>query len=98
MYGHHKIGLFKVIKVEEFQGYVDFDIKPKIFLTYDQAYEYVLEAFKRNYKCIPWGSRYTFDYEVKDDDTNQLVDSKLVNYVKIEMILPFYLHIGREWL
>ncbi len=93
MYGIHKIGLFKVIKVEEFQGNAVFDIKPKIFLTYDRAYQYVLEAFKSNYKCMPWNARYTFDYETKDNDANQLF-----NYVKIEMILPFYLHIGREWL
>jgi len=94
MYGHHKIGLFKVIKVEEFEGYVSFDIKPKIFLTYDQAYEYVLEAFKRNYRCMPWDARYNFDYETMNTGKGY----RLVNYVKIEMILPFYLHIGREWL
>jgi len=94
MYGIHKIGLFKVIKVEEFKGNAVFDIKPKIFLTYDQAYRYVLEAFKSNNRCMPWNARYTFDYEAK----NECEANQLVNYIKIEMILPFYLHIGREWL
>lgn len=93
MYGNHKIGLFKVIKVENFEGTVDFDIKPKVFLTYDKAYEYVLEAFKSNGKCMPWDSRYLFYYDRMDDEL-----ISVHNFVRIEMILPFYLHIGREWL
>ena len=93
MYGIHKIGLFKVIKVEEFKVNTVFDIKPKIFLTYDQAYRYVLEAFKSNHRCMPWANMNIFGYETKDCGTNQLV-----NCIEIKMILPFYLHIGREWL
>lgn len=93
MNGNHKIGLFKVHKVENFEGTVDFDINPKVFLTYDKAYEYVLEAFKRNGKCIPWGERYVFDYD--REDNGPISNS---NFVKIELLLPFYLHIGHEWL
>lgn len=93
MYGTHKIGLFKVRKVEDFDGGVNFDIKSKVFLTYGKAYEYVLEAFKRNGKCMPWGERYIFAYDRKDDGP-----IGISNFVKIEMILPFYLHIGKEWL
>lgn len=90
---NQKIGLFKVYKVENFDGTVDFDIKPKVFLTYDKAYEYVLEAFKRNRKCMPWDSRYLFYYDQMDDGP-----ISVHNFVRIEMVLPFYLHIGREWL
>lgn len=93
MNGTHKIGLFKVCKVENFEGTVDFDIKPKVFLTYDKAYEYVLEAFKCNGKCMPWDSRYLFYYDRMGDGP-----IGVNNFVSIEMVLPFYLHIGREWL
>lgn len=94
MNGNHKIGLFRVYKQEDFRGAIDFDIKPKIFLTYDRAYEYVCESFKRNHRPIPWGSRYFFEYE--SENQNEMVAS-LLNGVNIKMILPFYLHIGREW-
>jgi len=90
---NHKIGLFKVHNVENFEGTVNFDIKTKVFLTYDKAYEYVLEAFKRNGKCMPWDSRYLFYYDRMDDGL-----ISVHNLVEIEMVLPFYLHIGREWL
>ena len=93
MNGDHKIGLFKVHKVENFEGTVDFDIKTKVFLTYDKAYEYVFEAFNRNGKCMPWDSRYLFYYDRMDDGL-----ISVHNLVEIEMVLPFYLHIGREWL
>ena len=93
MYGNHKIGLFKVDKCEDFEGTVVFDIKPKLFLSYDKAYEYVLEAFKRNGLCMPWGERYSFRYDSKDYEA-----MAVSNFVRISMVLPFYLHIGREWL
>ena len=93
MCGNHKIGLFKVDKCEEFEGTFVFDIKPKIFLTYDKAYEYVLEAFKRNRLCIPWNEGYIFRYDSKDYEV-----VTVFNFVRISMVLPFYLHIGREWL
>ena len=94
MNGNHKIGLFKVYKQEDFRGKIDFNIKPKIFLTYDKAYEYVRESFERNHRLIPWDSKFIFDYEREDPDRLML---SLSNSVHIEMILPFYLHIGREW-
>lgn len=93
MYGNHKIGLFKVCKRIEFEGKINFDIRPKLFLTYDSAYRYVLETFKRNDQCMPWNERYSFCYETRDNN-----EFTLCNSVKIKMILPFYLHIGREWL
>ena len=77
-----------------FVGEINFDIKPKIFLTYDKAYEYVCESFKRNHRPMPRGSRYFFEYERESQNKMEL---SLVNGVHIEMILPFYLHIGREW-
>ena len=94
MNGNHKIGLFMVYKQEDFCGAIDFDIKPKIFLTYDRAYEYVHESFKRNHRPMPWRSRYFFEYE--SESQNKMAQS-LMNGVHIKMILPFYLHIGREW-
>ena len=94
MNGNHKIGLFRVRKQEDFLGEIDFDIKTKIFLTYDRAYEYVCESFKRNHRPMPWGSRYFFEYERENQNKIEL---SLVNGVHIEMILPFYLFIGREW-
>lgn len=94
MNGNHKIGLFRVYKEEDFDGSIKFDIKPKIFLTYDRAYKYVLEAFKRNQRCMPWDERYIFEYEVEDYRKDRVT---LINTVKIRMVLPFYLHIGREW-
>lgn len=94
MNGCHKIGLFRVYKQENFEGTVDFKIKRKYFLTYDRAYEYVLESFKKNGKCMPWGERYIFPYDRKDSNPDLL---SLWNSVKIEMVLPFYLHIGKEW-
>jgi hypothetical protein len=96
MNGRHKIGLFRVYKLEEFEGTVDFKIKRKYFLTYDRAFDYVLEAFKKNGKCMPLGRqyRYTFPYDREDPRLGYLT---LWNSVKIEMVLPFYLHIGKEW-
>ena len=93
MNGCHKIGLFRVYKQEDFRGVIDFDIKPKIFLTYDRAYEYVCESFVRNHILIPWDSKYIFDYERENADRMKL---SLSNRIHIEVILPFYLHIGRE--
>ena len=94
MNGCHKIGLFRVYKQEDFRGEINFDIKPKIFLTYDKAYEYVRESFKCNHRPMPWDSRYFFEYERENPDKMMV---SLLNGVHIEMILPFYLHIGREW-
>lgn len=93
MNGNHKIGLFKVRKRIEFEGRIDFEIKPKLFLTYDSAYRYVLEAFRHNGQCISWNEKYVFYYEAMD--FNKPIT--LHNYVEIRMVLPFYLHIGREW-
>lgn len=94
MNGNHKIGLFMVYKQEDFCGAIDFDIKPKIFLTYDRAYEYVCESFERNHRPMPWSSRYFFEYESESQNKMAL---SLLNGVHIKMISPFYLHIGREW-
>jgi len=93
MYENNKIGLFKVDKCENFEGTVDFDIKPKLFLSYSKAYEYVLEAFKRNGRCMPWREQYSFSYDRKDYGPIAAFNS-----VRISMVLPFYLQVGKEWL
>lgn len=95
MNGCHKIGLFRVYKQEEFEGTVKFEIEEKYFLTYDKACEYVLEAFKKNGKCMTWDERYFFPYDRRGSDDNLI---SMFNAVYIRMVLPFYLHIGREWL